>query len=78
MNRTLYLIAYDVCEGKRLGRVRHLLKGYSAASHTSLPIGRFFQHRRASQKGQEGLRKILSIPFFPFPIPLLLYNVNVR
>ncbi len=36
MNRTLYLIAYDVCEGRRLGRVRHLLKGYSTGGQKSV------------------------------------------
>jgi len=36
MNRTLYLIAYDVCEGRRLGKVRHFLKGYSAGGQKSV------------------------------------------
>ncbi len=34
--RTLYLIAYDICEDRRLNRVRHLLKGYSTGGQKSV------------------------------------------
>lgn len=36
MQRTLYLIAYDVTEGRRLNRVRHFLKGYSTGGQKSV------------------------------------------
>lgn len=34
--RELYLIAYDICDEKRLNRVRHLLKGYSTGGQKSV------------------------------------------
>ncbi len=34
--RTLYLIAYDITDNKRLNRVRHLLKGYSTGGQKSV------------------------------------------
>ncbi len=34
--RRLYLIAYDVCEPRRLNRVRELLKGYSTGGQKSV------------------------------------------
>ena len=36
MDRTLYLIAYDITSGKRLNRVRHFLKGYSTGGQKSV------------------------------------------
>jgi CRISPR-associated protein Cas2 len=36
MERTLYLIAYDITDARRLGRVRHLLKGYSTGGQKSV------------------------------------------
>ncbi|RLB06265.1 MAG: CRISPR-associated endonuclease Cas2 [Deltaproteobacteria bacterium] len=36
MNRTLYLIAYDITDERRLNRVRQLLKGYSTGGQKSL------------------------------------------
>lgn len=34
--RRLYLIAYDICDMKRLNRVRHFLKGYSTGGQKSV------------------------------------------
>ncbi len=34
--RTLYLIAYDITDDRRLNRVRHLLKGYSTGGQKSV------------------------------------------
>jgi CRISPR-associated protein Cas2 len=34
--RRLYLVAYDICETKRLNRVRELLKGYSTGGQKSV------------------------------------------
>jgi CRISPR-associated protein Cas2 len=34
--RRLYLIAYDICEPRRLNRVRELLKGYSTGGQKSV------------------------------------------
>jgi CRISPR-associated protein Cas2 len=34
--RRLYLVAYDICEMKRLNRVRELLKGYSTGGQKSV------------------------------------------
>lgn len=34
--RRLYLIAYDVCDGKRLNKVRDLLKAYSTGGQKSV------------------------------------------
>ena len=36
MNRTLYLIAYDITDERRLNKVRHLLKAYSTGGQKSL------------------------------------------
>ncbi|HOF58897.1 MAG TPA: CRISPR-associated endonuclease Cas2 [Syntrophorhabdaceae bacterium] len=36
MSRTLYLIAYDITENKRLSRVRHFLKNYSTGGQKSV------------------------------------------
>lgn len=36
MKRTLYLIAYDITDDKRLNRVRHFLKGYSTGGQKSV------------------------------------------
>lgn len=36
MGRTLYLIAYDITEDKRLNRVRQFLKGYSTGGQKSV------------------------------------------
>ena len=36
MSRTLYLIAYDISNPKRLNRVRHFLKGYSTGGQKSV------------------------------------------
>lgn len=36
MERTLYLIAYDITAGKRLTRVRQFLKGYSTGGQKSV------------------------------------------
>jgi CRISPR-associated protein Cas2 len=36
MNRTLYLIAYDIREDKRLNSVRYFLKGYSTGGQKSV------------------------------------------
>jgi CRISPR-associated protein Cas2 len=36
MERTLYLIAYDITEDKRLNRVRQFLKGYSTGGQKSV------------------------------------------
>ncbi len=36
MNRTLYLIAYDITDDKRLNRVREFLKGYSTGGQKSV------------------------------------------
>jgi len=35
MERTLYLIAYDITDDRRLGNVRNLLKGYSTGGQKS-------------------------------------------
>ncbi len=36
MNRTLYIIAYDITSDKRLNRVRYFLKGYSTGGQKSV------------------------------------------
>ncbi len=36
MERTLYLIAYDISNDKRLNRVRNFLKGYSTGGQKSV------------------------------------------
>ncbi len=36
MERTLYLIAYDITNNRRLNRVRHFLKGYSTGGQKSV------------------------------------------
>ncbi|RME64150.1 MAG: CRISPR-associated endonuclease Cas2 [Nitrospirae bacterium] len=36
MHRTLYIIAYDITEPKRLQRVRYFLKGYSTGGQKSV------------------------------------------
>lgn len=36
MNRTLYLIAYDIMEDSRLNSVRYFLKGYSTGGQRSV------------------------------------------
>lgn len=36
MDRTLYLIAYDITDDKRLNRMRHFLKGYSTGGQKSV------------------------------------------
>jgi len=36
MNRTLYLIAYDITDGKRLNQMRYFLKGYSTGGQKSV------------------------------------------
>jgi CRISPR-associated protein Cas2 len=36
MDRTLYLIAYDITDNRRLTNVRHLLKGYSTGGQKSV------------------------------------------
>jgi CRISPR-associated protein Cas2 len=36
MNRTLYLIAYDISDDRRLNRVREFLKGYSTGGQKSV------------------------------------------
>lgn len=36
MDRTLYLIAYDITSNKRLTRVRNFLKGYSTGGQKSV------------------------------------------
>jgi CRISPR-associated protein Cas2 len=36
MNRTLYLIAYDMTDDRRLNRIRHFLKGYSTGGQKSV------------------------------------------
>jgi CRISPR-associated protein Cas2 len=36
MKRTLYLIAYDIADGRRLNRVRYFLKGYSTGGQKSV------------------------------------------
>jgi len=35
MSRTLYLVAYDIRDDRRLNRARHLLKGYSTGGQKS-------------------------------------------
>lgn len=37
MPRTLYLVAYDVCNSKRLARVRRYFHGYRVAGQKSVP-----------------------------------------
>jgi len=36
MNRAFYLIAYDICNNRRLGKVRNALKGYSTGGQKSV------------------------------------------
>ena len=36
MDRTLYLVAYDITNDRRLNRVRHFLKGYSTGGQKSV------------------------------------------
>ena len=36
MDRTLYLVAYDITNNRRLNRVRHFLKGYSTGGQKSV------------------------------------------
>lgn len=36
MNRTLYLIAYDITDDKKLNSVREFLKGYSTGGQKSV------------------------------------------
>jgi CRISPR-associated protein Cas2 len=36
MNRTLYLVAYDITQQGRLAKVRHFLKGYSTGGQKSV------------------------------------------
>lgn len=36
MNRTLYIIAYDITDEKRISNVRELLKGYSTGGQKSV------------------------------------------
>ena len=36
MNRNLYLIAYDIRNGRRLSSLRHFLKGYSTGGQKSV------------------------------------------
>lgn len=36
MSRDLYLIAYDVCDHRRLAQVHHYLKGYSTGGQKSV------------------------------------------
>ena len=36
MNRSLYLIAYDITDGRRLNNVRYFLKGYSTGGQKSV------------------------------------------
>lgn len=36
MNRSLYIIAYDIKEQRRLNRVRYFLKGYSTGGQKSV------------------------------------------
>lgn len=36
MNRTLYLIAYDITDDRRLNKVREFLKGYSTGGQKSV------------------------------------------
>ena len=36
MNRTLYLIAYDIADDRRLSNVHHFLKGYSTGGQKSV------------------------------------------
>ena len=36
MNRKLYLIAYDISDGRRLSSVRYFLKGYSTGGQKSV------------------------------------------
>jgi len=36
LNRRLYLIAYDISDGKRLNRLRYFLKGYSTGGQKSV------------------------------------------
>lgn len=36
MERTLYLVAYDIRDERRLNRVRHFLKGYSTGGQKSV------------------------------------------
>ncbi|MFN3480859.1 MAG: CRISPR-associated endonuclease Cas2 [Thermodesulfovibrionales bacterium] len=36
MNRTLYIIAYDITDERRLNRVRYFLKGYSTGGQKSV------------------------------------------
>ncbi len=36
MDRTLYLIAYDITDEKRIGNVREFLKGYSTGGQKSV------------------------------------------
>lgn len=36
MDRTLYLIAYDIRDNRRLARVRYFLKGYSTGGQKSV------------------------------------------
>ncbi len=36
MERTLYIIAYDIVDDKRLNRVRYFLKGYSTGGQKSV------------------------------------------
>lgn len=36
MNRTLYLIAYDITDSRRLNSARYLLKGYSTGGQKSV------------------------------------------
>ena len=36
MNRTLYLIAYDITDDKRLNEARYFLKGYSTGGQKSV------------------------------------------
>lgn len=36
MNRTLYIIAYDITDDKRLNRVRYFLKSYSTGGQKSV------------------------------------------
>lgn len=36
MNRSLYIIAYDISDPKRLDRVRYFLKGYSTGGQKSV------------------------------------------
>jgi len=57
MGRTLYLVAYDITEEKRLGRVRHFLKNYSTGGQKS--VYECFLNERELREVSSGLMGLI-------------------